>query len=64
MLSKGVALAAVVTIGIALTGPDAAPAQTYPSHPITMGMPFAAGGPGDVLARILAERMRISSASR
>jgi tripartite-type tricarboxylate transporter receptor subunit TctC len=25
-----------------------------------MGMPFAAGGPGDVLARILAERMRVS----
>jgi tripartite-type tricarboxylate transporter receptor subunit TctC len=60
MLGKGVALAAVLTIGVGLIGADQAPAQTYPSHPITMGMPFAAGGPGDVLARILAERMRIS----
>jgi tripartite-type tricarboxylate transporter receptor subunit TctC len=60
MLSKSVALAAVLTIGVGLIGADQASAQTYPSHPITMGMPFAAGGPGDVLARILAERMRIS----
>src|SRR4051794_17641201 len=35
-----------------------ATAQTYPSRPITMVLPFAAGGPTDTLARILAERMR------
>jgi tripartite-type tricarboxylate transporter receptor subunit TctC len=34
-----------------------AAAQDYPTHPITMGMPFAAGGPGDVLARMLAQQM-------
>jgi hypothetical protein len=33
-------------------------AQTYPTRPITMIVPFAAGGPTDVLGRILAERMR------
>jgi tripartite-type tricarboxylate transporter receptor subunit TctC len=35
-----------------------AKAQTYPSRPITMIVPFAAGGPNDTLARILAEGMR------
>ncbi len=33
-------------------------AQTYPSRPITFISPFAAGGPTDVIARIMAERMR------
>jgi tripartite-type tricarboxylate transporter receptor subunit TctC len=35
-------------------------AEIYPSHPITMVVPFAAGGPVDTLARILSERMRLS----
>jgi tripartite-type tricarboxylate transporter receptor subunit TctC len=38
-----------------LTG--AASAQTFPAHPITMVIPFAAGGPTDVLGRVIAARM-------
>src|SRR5262245_32308710 len=32
-------------------------AQDYPSRPITMIVPFSAGGPGDVIARILGNAM-------
>ena len=34
-------------------------AQTYPARPITMIVPFAAGGPNDRIARIMAERMQV-----
>jgi tripartite-type tricarboxylate transporter receptor subunit TctC len=33
-------------------------AQAYPVRPVTMIVPFPAGGPTDAIARILAERMR------
>jgi tripartite-type tricarboxylate transporter receptor subunit TctC len=36
----------------------AAVAQNYPSRPITMIVPFSAGGPTDTIARIMAERVR------
>src|SRR6478735_6233671 len=35
-------------------------AQAYPSRPITMIVPYAAGGPTDVIGRIVAEQMRVS----
>src|SRR5438270_798901 len=41
-----------------LVGIGVAHAQPYPSRPITMVVPFGAGGPTDALARILGERMR------
>ncbi len=43
---------------LAFAGP--ASAQSFPSRPVTIIVPFAAGGPSDVMARILAERMKVS----
>ena len=38
--------------------PRAAHAQAYPTHPITMIVPYAPGGPTDTVGRVVAERMR------
>jgi tripartite-type tricarboxylate transporter receptor subunit TctC len=36
---------------------SAASAQDYPAHPLTLVVPYAAGGGNDIIARIVAERM-------
>ncbi|MES1149352.1 MAG: tripartite tricarboxylate transporter substrate-binding protein, partial [Bradyrhizobium guangdongense] len=46
----------VLTVGLSLVTLPAR-AQQFPSRPITLVVPFAAGGPTDTLARILSERM-------
>jgi tripartite-type tricarboxylate transporter receptor subunit TctC len=35
-------------------------ADNFPSHPITIIVPFSAGGPSDAMARVLAERMKVA----
>src|SRR5258707_10451347 len=49
------------TIVAALAGvlawSGAAGAQDYPTRPVTMVVPFAAGGPTDVLGRVIGQRM-------
>jgi tripartite-type tricarboxylate transporter receptor subunit TctC len=48
-------LAAIVAGLVASAG--LAAAQNFPTRPMTMEVPFAAGGPTDVLARVIAARM-------
>jgi tripartite-type tricarboxylate transporter receptor subunit TctC len=50
-------LVATVLAAIAAGAPRAE-AQTYPSRPVTLVAPFPAGGPLDVIARIIAEPIR------
>jgi tripartite-type tricarboxylate transporter receptor subunit TctC len=40
--------------------PRIALAQSYPTRPITVIVPFAAGGPTDTITRIVAQQMRVS----
>lgn len=47
--------ACVVAVSLSLLAP--ATAQDYPSRPITLIVPFAAGGSSDVNARLIAEQM-------
>jgi tripartite-type tricarboxylate transporter receptor subunit TctC len=57
MLKKlsGAAFGALLTLLGALGG--AAVAQNFPNHPMVMVIPFAAGGPQDVLGRIIGQGM-------
>jgi tripartite-type tricarboxylate transporter receptor subunit TctC len=53
MLVTALGLAAM----LAAMGAEVA-AQTYPSRPVTVVVPFPAGGPSDTLVRIMGEHMR------
>jgi tripartite-type tricarboxylate transporter receptor subunit TctC len=53
-------LTSVVALAATLGGAASVSAQSYPSRPITVVVGFTAGGPTDVSARILTERMRTS----
>ena len=48
-------LCASLILALALAAPAAA--QDFPSHTMTMVIPFAAGGPTDLLGRVIAQRV-------
>src|SRR5688500_18373987 len=52
-ITRRIALAVALAFG--LSAPAAA--QGFPSKPITLIVPFAAGGPSDVIARLLGDHM-------
>jgi tripartite-type tricarboxylate transporter receptor subunit TctC len=49
-----------LAFAVVFANAESAPAEPYPSHPVTMVVPLAAGGPIDTIARIVAEGMSAS----
>jgi tripartite-type tricarboxylate transporter receptor subunit TctC len=53
MIARFSRVALVASLALAAT----AYAQDFPTKPVTLVMPYAAGGPGDTLARLVAQSM-------
>jgi tripartite-type tricarboxylate transporter receptor subunit TctC len=51
---------AFITAALVIAAVNTASAQVYPSRPLTLVVPFPAGGSTDAIGRIVAERMRVS----
>ena len=53
------AIVVVAILGLfQAAAPHSAGAQSYPTRPITIIVPYPAGGPSDMLTRVLAERLK------
>jgi tripartite-type tricarboxylate transporter receptor subunit TctC len=51
---------AAMLVGAVVIPPGTAAAQSYPARPVTMIVPFPAGGPTDTIGRVVADGMRNS----
>jgi tripartite-type tricarboxylate transporter receptor subunit TctC len=60
MIGKRIFLGVLTAVSYVLGAVAPAAPQAYPSRPITLIVPFGAGGPVDTLARTLIEPMRVS----
>ncbi|MGN6097673.1 MAG: Bug family tripartite tricarboxylate transporter substrate binding protein [Bosea sp. (in: a-proteobacteria)] len=47
----------ILSIAIAALLGSAAQAETYPSHPVKIIVPFGAGGPADIYARVIGQQL-------
>ena len=56
-MNRSIAAFAAALLALAVSMADALAQSAYPTRSITMVVPFAAGGPTDVLGRILGQRM-------
>jgi len=57
MTKASVLFAALLSGGVQFISPSSARAEDWPTRPVTMVVPFVAGGAFDILARVLAPRI-------
>ena len=54
---RAVSIRAITTLILALASLASAAAQEFPSKPVRFIVPYAAGGSGDLLARLLGNKL-------
>src|SRR5262245_1824324 len=60
MLMKRPAVLAAAVVALTAASPAPAPAQTWPAKTVRIVVPFGAGGPADIYARFLGQRLQES----